>query len=167
MKAHDGELLVDTSPERGTTFYAILPADGDVDAAESETPAPQLTVPFGDDVLLVEDDETIAGGLLALLESDGVAVEWVTTAAAAIERVSRSRPSLIILDVRLPDMDAPALYERELQHLDIPVIFSSGDVDEAAIAAVRSDRVGILIKPYTYDRLLAEMHRLGDGGTES
>lgn len=55
-------------------------------------------------VLLVEDDETLAGLLTDHLERRGITARTSTTVADAIERLaSGARPALIVLDINLPD----------------------------------------------------------------
>ena len=55
-------------------------------------------------VLLVEDDETLAGLLTDHLERRGIVARTSTTVADAVERLaSGERPALIVLDINLPD----------------------------------------------------------------
>ena len=54
-------------------------------------------------ILLVEDDPAVATSLSDGLRAEGFEVDHVPTGGEALSAVRRSRPRLIILDVRLPD----------------------------------------------------------------
>jgi DNA-binding response OmpR family regulator len=57
------------------------------------------------ELLVVEDDEAIAGPLVHALERDGHEVHHVTNGEAALERVAAHVPDLLVLDLGLPGMD--------------------------------------------------------------
>ncbi|MGH7528925.1 MAG: response regulator [Gemmatimonadales bacterium] len=77
-------------------------------------------------ILLVEDDEAIRDSLAELLQSDGYAVAAVDNGLAALEKLRWGmRPSLILLDLRMPVMTGWE-FRAELQKVpvlaDIPVV---------------------------------------------
>lgn len=57
-------------------------------------------------VLVVEDDDIIRQLLAEALREDGYAVEVAGTCEAALQVLSEWAPHLILLDLRMPDMDA-------------------------------------------------------------
>src|SRR6478735_120622 len=57
------------------------------------------------DVLVVEDEEDIAVPLMRTLEREGYEVSRVSGGADAVEFVTGEAPSVVILDLGLPDMD--------------------------------------------------------------
>jgi len=59
----------------------------------------------GADVLLIEDDRELLTVMAAQLASEGISVRTASTAAEAIDLISRKVPELIVLDVGLPDHD--------------------------------------------------------------
>jgi len=65
--------------------------------------------PGAHDVVVVEDDETIAGLLLHTLDARGYDAEWIADGAAALESLAgddpRMRGRVILLDVDLPGRD--------------------------------------------------------------
>lgn len=70
-------------------------------------------------VLVVEDDEDAGESMRRLLTRFGARVELSNTAADALERVSRLRPELALIDLRLPDLHGFELVERlRVQLLD-------------------------------------------------
>lgn len=55
------------------------------------------------DLLLVEDDPSVAATLIDGLQGAGYRVHWEQTGAGGLEYARRHHPALIILDVQLPD----------------------------------------------------------------
>src|SRR5690242_7284391 len=56
-------------------------------------------------LLVVEDDDGIAGPLVRTLEREGYVVERVATGSAGLERAARGGFDLVVLDLGLPDID--------------------------------------------------------------
>ena len=74
-------------------------------------------------VLVVDDHEAFRASAAALLEADGFAV--VGTAAdgrSALAQSERLRPEIVLLDVRLPDLDGFAVAERLVLLPDPPQV---------------------------------------------
>lgn len=76
-------------------------------------------------VLVVEDNEANQLLVQAVLERDGYQVEVAATADEALEKLARTRPSLILMDIQLPGDDGLCL-TRQLKAgpatADIPII---------------------------------------------
>ena len=60
-------------------------------------------------VLLVEDDQSVADGLLDGLSGGEFETRHVTTGAAALESLAEFNPEIVLLDLGLPDMDGREL----------------------------------------------------------
>ena len=85
-------------------------------------------------VLLVEDDEDLAGVISALLGGHGLEVAPATTAAEAIRLGSEIEPDVIVLDLHLPDGDGSEVVAafrrtRAIAHTPL-VVYSAADVEE-------------------------------------
>jgi CheY-like chemotaxis protein len=85
-------------------------------------------------VLLVEDDEDLAGVITALLGGHGLDVTPATTAADAIRLGSEVEPDVIVLDLHLPDGDGSEVVAafrrtRAVAHTPL-VVYSAADVEE-------------------------------------
>jgi len=116
------------------------------------------------DVLIVTPDDAVRGPTTRLFTLAGIATTVVTTGAEALSMAADRRPSVVVLDLELPDMTGyEVCYElRERLGEDVPIIFVSGERTEP------SDRVaGLLIgaddyltKPFEPDELLARARRL-------
>ncbi|MBA2253773.1 MAG: response regulator [Chloroflexi bacterium] len=114
-------------------------------------------------VLAVEDEPLNRRLVHAILEPEGYRVADATTLAAARAWLSRERPDLILLDLRLPDGDGLVL-ARELkadpQRYTIPIIAATASaLSPVPEAAVDAGCDGFLIKPIRPADLLAEVAR--------
>ena len=101
---------------------------------------------------LIADDERLARNRLRrMLESLGV--EIVGDAAdgeEALEQVSRRRPDVVFLDIRMPEMDGLEVARRLPE--DIRVVFTTA-YDEYAVEAFEAAAVDYLLKPIEHERL--------------
>jgi CheY-like chemotaxis protein len=89
----------------------------------------------GGSVLLVEDDEELAGVIGLMLADAGLDVVHASGATEAVVRGEELRPAVIVLDIRLPDGDGGdvvAEFRRRgtLAHTPL-VVYSAADVDPA------------------------------------
>jgi DNA-binding response OmpR family regulator len=57
-----------------------------------------------DRILIVEDERSVARGLQYGLQQEGFEVLWAETGRRAIDLAQSQKPSLIVLDIRLPDL---------------------------------------------------------------
>jgi two-component system response regulator GlrR len=109
-------------------------------------------------ILLVEDELQQREALEMLLDSEGYKVLAMDSAEQALETVSREHPTMIVTDVKLPDMDGITMFEQvrekpQLQH--IPFIFITGYNDPDAIVRLKTlGGVGYVTKPYDLEVLL-------------
>ena len=89
----------------------------------------------GGSVLLVEDDEELAGVIALMLTDVGLEVVHASGATQAVVRGEELRPAVIVLDVRLPDGDGGdvvAEFRRRGTLADTPlVVYSAAEVDES------------------------------------
>ncbi|HCH26271.1 MULTISPECIES: LytR/AlgR family response regulator transcription factor [Psychrobacter] len=111
--------------------------------------------------IVVCDDEPLARERLARIvqESGHQVVAQVTTGAEAIVAVKTQQPDIILLDIRMPEMDgvrcAQAL--NELEHP--PAIIFVTAYDHYAIAALKTNAIGYLLKPANKDELLEALNK--------
>jgi DNA-binding response OmpR family regulator len=74
-------------------------------------------------VLIVDDDDTVAGVVVSYLERAGFEVKHVTDGQAALDIVAAAPPELIVLDLMLPEVDGLEVCRRvRITHPDLPVI---------------------------------------------
>ena len=103
--------------------------DGALAAAPDERAAVSET--FSARVLLVEDNPINALLARSLLEREGCTVERAATGAEALAAAAVSRPDLILMDLRLPDMDGRAATQTlRRSGCDAPIVALTADAFE-------------------------------------
>ncbi|HSI97177.1 MAG TPA: response regulator, partial [Gaiellaceae bacterium] len=71
-------------------------------------------------ILVVEDETSIASFVAAYLRNAGYGVRTASTAQAAVAELVAEPPSLIVLDLNLPDGDGVELCRRIRKSSDVP-----------------------------------------------
>ncbi len=101
-------------------------------------------------VLLVEDDEDLTRVILATFERAGISVSHASTRKAAVQLCETIRPSLLILDLMLPDGDGFEFIDwlrqtQDLRHLPL-VVYSARDLEEGERRQLRLGPTEFLTK---------------------
>lgn len=112
-------------------------------------------------VWVVDDDEAIRFVLTRALNKAGYATDSFGSVAAVTKALDKSRPAVIITDIRLPDADGlSVLGTLQARELEIPVIAMTAfsDLDQA-VAAFQSGVFDYLSKPFDLDKVLAVVAR--------
>ncbi|HEX9605518.1 MAG TPA: response regulator, partial [Myxococcales bacterium] len=117
----------------------------------------------GGRVLVVDDDEAIAGMLAEYLAEHGVGADWAGSGRDALDKIQRGpKPDLLVLDLRMPDIDGrEVLAQVRRQGLDPRVVLLSAD-REVAAAARELGTDGFVEKPFAPENLLAAVRRALD-----
>ena len=118
-------------------------------------------------VLIVDDDDLMRAGLRGVLASDP-AIEVVGEAAdgrAAVHRARRDAPDVVLMDVRMPDLDGIAATERLLTEADgvRVVILTTFEQDDYIFGALRAGASGFLLKRTRPEELIAAIHTIAAG----
>ena len=109
-------------------------------------------------VLVVDDQALMRTGFRMILESDG-GIEVVGEAEnglEAIETTRRVRPDLVLMDIRMPELDGVEA-TRRIQELPDPprvLILTTFDLDEYVYAAIRAGAGGFLLKDTPPEQLI-------------
>jgi DNA-binding NarL/FixJ family response regulator len=118
-------------------------------------------------VLLVDDDQLMRAGLRAVLSSDAdiEVVGEAATGRAAVARVRALRPDLVLMDVRMPDLDGIAATREVLATSpDVKVvILTTFEDDDYIFGALSAGASGFLLKRTTPEELLAAIHTVAAG----
>jgi len=112
-------------------------------------------------VLCVDDDEDIRLLLRELLERAGYAVDEAPDGRTALRMLFSKPPSLVILDVTMPDMDGYQTLERIRDLSDVPVLMLTARSQE--LEKVRGLSAGAddyVAKPFGRQELLARVQAL-------
>jgi len=118
-------------------------------------------------VMLVDDDELMRAGLRAVLSSDD-AIEVVEEAAdghQAVRRARRALPEVVLMDVRMPELDGIAATAELLAAAPEAkvVILTTFEQDEYIHGALRAGASGFLLKRTSPEELTAAVHRVAAG----
>ncbi len=163
VRAHDGALLVDSKPGRGTTVRLLLPLAPPPSRPNIPVEAQDPDLPEGS-VLLADDDPAVREFVTEALERAGGSALVATNGAEAIEVYRRHEQDIIVvlLDMTMPEMNgAEALRELRRIRPDIRVILMSGFSEELAFNAL-DDRApdGFLQKPFFPETLIRKIQQV-------
>ena len=112
-------------------------------------------------VLVVDDEESVATTIEAILKMDGHDVTAVTTGVEAIRLLNERQFDVVLTDLRLGDMDGVEIL-REVQRTspESAAIMLTGYASlESAVAALRSGAYDYLMKPSDVEELRATVNR--------
>lgn len=119
-------------------------------------------------VALVDDEAMIRTGLRLVLsgEPDIEVVGEASDGAEALELVARTRPDVVLLDVRMPRMNGLEASHRLVRdHPDSKVIvLTTFDEDEYVTAALRAGVSGFLLKVAPPEQLVEALRTVAAGG---
>ena len=120
-------------------------------------------------ICLIEDDDIMGESLLVRLTLEGFSCDWHQQGQAALAALREKPYSLVISDIRLPDISGDALF-RQLReaHTSIPpFIFITGFADiETAVELLKLGAQDYLTKPFDLDMLVEKARAiLGEAET--
>ncbi|WOD40319.1 diguanylate cyclase [Nodosilinea sp. E11] len=113
------------------------------------------------EILVVDDTPNNLRLLLLALSAAGYLVRCAKSAALALNRLQETLPDLVLLDIRMPQMNGYELCQRlkgDARTRDIPVIFLSvSDDTRDKVRAFNLGGVDYIAKPYQIDEVLARV----------
>jgi DNA-binding NarL/FixJ family response regulator len=118
-------------------------------------------------VLIADDDDLMRAGLAELLAGDP-SIEIVgeaSTGRQAVERTGRLDPDVVLMDVRMPDVDGIEA-TRELTRAaprTRVLILTTFEQDDYIFGALRAGASGFLLKRTRPEELIAAVHTIGSG----
>ena len=118
-------------------------------------------------VLIADDDDLMRAGLVELLSADA-SIEIVGQAATgreAVERTRRLDPDVVLMDVRMPDLDGIGA-TRELTRAaprTRVLILTTFEQDDYIFGALRAGASGFLLKRTRPEELIAAVHTICAG----
>lgn len=108
-------------------------------------------------VVVIDDDETIAGLFAAFLNSAGFCAQIATSALAGIRLVRETTPAAVVCDVRMPGGggdEVIAALKSEPSTAEIPVVLVTGYIPPA------TDADALLMKPVRCLELISTVEEL-------
>ena len=109
-------------------------------------------------VLVVEDEASIASFVSLYLKNAGYEVRTASNGADALASAQNEQPSLIVLDLMLPDIDGIEICRRLRQKSDVPILMLTArdeDVDKIIGLEVGAD--DYMTKPFNPRELVARV----------
>ncbi|MGB5345070.1 MAG: response regulator [Woeseia sp.] len=110
-------------------------------------------------ILVVEDDQSLASGLCKALTREGFAVNHVATGAAATHVLATEPPEIVVLDLGLPDVDGLQVLQkmrRAGSRVPVLVLTARSGID-ARVAGLDLGADDYLPKPFDIDELVARL----------
>jgi two-component system NtrC family sensor kinase len=160
LQEHQGR--IELRPDRsgcGACFVVTLPRAVGVVAEEvaAETPVPSSRPLAGRRVLVAEDEPLVLDLFSRVLEADGATVTRASDGEEAWSRILETDFDLIVADLRMPNLDGRALYERVVEEKPSMVrrfVFATGDlVRQESLRFLEGLPNRILAKPLDVDNV--------------
>jgi DNA-binding NarL/FixJ family response regulator len=120
-------------------------------------------------VVIADDQPLVRTGLRMILaaEPDIEVVAEATDGREAIAAAERERPDVVLMDVRMPEVDGIEA-TRAVTALDQPprvLVLTTFDLDEVVYDALRAGASGFLLKDAPEERLTTAIRVVADGGS--
>jgi DNA-binding NtrC family response regulator len=111
---------------------------------------------------LIEDDPIMGESVAHRLDLEGYQVAWWSSGRDALAGMKQALPDLMICDIRLPDMNGEALFDRTISDAPgLPFLFITGYAQvEQAVRLMRAGAADYVAKPFAMPDFLAKVGAL-------
>ena len=120
-------------------------------------------------VLVADDQSMVRAGFRMLLggEEDMEVVAEASNGLEAVDKAARFDPSVVLMDIRMPELDGLEATRRILAANSGAriLILTTFDLDEYVYEALRAGASGFLLKDAPENQLLAGIRIVADGGS--
>lgn len=107
---------------------------------------------------MIEDDETIRLGLRYYLKQENFEVIENEKCEGTLELIKKEKPSLILLDLNLPDGDGFELFKKIKKEKDIPIIFlTANDLEVSIVMGLDMGADDYITKPFKARELVSRI----------
>lgn len=146
IQEHGGRIYAKSEPGAGAAFHIELPPDRSSPsaAASSLSAADMATAPIlpaadahgnsngnGQQVLVIDDEESILTLIRAILEGDGYRVESTSNGAAALRQLTEVHYDLVVCDWKMPGLNGIEIFKTAAEanpEITRRFVFMTGDV---------------------------------------
>ena len=118
-------------------------------------------------VVVVDDEALVRSGFSLILNSaEDISVVATATGTDALQVVQAEKPNVLLLDIRMPDVDGLAVLNslRRAPHRPAVAMLTTFDADEYILTALRLGASGFLLKDTEPRQLAAYVRVLAGGG---
>ena len=159
----NGEVSIESAPGKGTTVFLSFPRSekpvaetegDDQDSARHSGGRAERRSRTRANVLLVEDDLTVADLTAQMLESIGMSVVHAKSAVAALDALATTREiDIVFSDVMMPGGMSGVELAHEIRERfpEMPVVLTTGYIEVARSAV--TEGLEVLVKPYPLEVL--------------
>src|SRR5262245_51521274 len=118
-------------------------------------------------VLVADDQSLVRGGFRMLLagEEDMEVVAEASNGLDAVDKAARFHPSVVLMDIRMPELDGLEATRRILAADDTAriLILTTFDLDEYVFEALKAGASGFVLKDDSPEQLIAAIRTVADG----
>jgi DNA-binding NarL/FixJ family response regulator len=118
-------------------------------------------------VLVADDQSMVRAGFRMLLsrEEDVEVVAEASNGLEAVDKAARFRPDVVLMDIRMPELDGLEATRRILSSEERPrvLILTTFDLDEYVYEALRAGASGFVLKDDPPEQLLGAIRIVADG----
>jgi len=153
---HGGYLWVESTLGEGSTFHLALPTHLSPSEDIIDITKPDIPV-----IIAIDDDEGILILIEAILADKGYRIITTSRSQEALDIVKREKPSVVITDIMMPDMDGWKIMEELKENTrlaDIPVVVLS--VLDQQVKGFYHGAAAYLNKPLIASDLLETLARI-------
>nr|NQU90571.1 sigma-54-dependent Fis family transcriptional regulator [Bacteroidota bacterium] len=117
-------------------------------------------------ILVIDDERSIRNSLRDILEYETYKVDDAENGIEGLKLVNSKKFEVILLDIKMPDMDGIEVLENIMKVTDTPVIMISGHgTIETAVEAIKKGAYDYIAKPLDLNRLLITIRNALDKST--
>jgi PAS domain S-box-containing protein len=163
VRAHGGEVSVESAVGQGATFRVTLPrssrpaSDVGLRACSEDAIGARPERRLARRVLVIDDDADIRELMATTLVDEGCIPLLAADAEVALQLVEREQLDLVLVDLRLPSISGVELCGRLRRHpatANLPIyVFTARTLDSEIAAALEAGATGVLSKPFTFAEL--------------
>ncbi len=158
VHTHHGGVVLESEPERGTTFTVYLPVQTTGEVSLAIPPTAVTAAPRSGKVLVIDDEAPVREAVVDILELMEIEVLEAGNGreGVAVYQQHAAEISLVLLDMQMPEMNGPETYLALHQlNPEVRVIISSGYGEAEASRLFSVDgSLTFLQKPYDIERLM-------------
>jgi len=166
VKQHNGHILVNSEPGKGTSFLIYLPLTPKDNLPPDHSALPSQPVAGSETILVVEDNPEVLNLNRTVMETFGYGIIEAVNGEDAVEQFTRHQQEidLIVMDVVMPKMNGKQAY-LEIAKLrpDVKVLFMSGYTADIVLEkGIAADEFNFMHKPVTPMELLRRIREILD-----